>query len=226
MATLKELLLQVADNKPLDPTQRGQLANIAQDLDDARQIFRTWQRPEDKRVNTNYLDLPFAPIYSQVLEQDMASLTIQIPSGYKHLMIMGQGRINGSSGQDAVMSLVQINGDTGNNYIWGHMLHTSTTVSAAQDTSDPYIPFIYMIADGWAAGPAGNAFMFIPHYTSGYHKNILIVGSAYGTNVQTAVRNGSWKSTAAIQSIKIYPDPTYPNAKLEAGSLISIYGIQ
>lgn len=221
---LGDLLVKIANNQSLTP----------QELDVLRRTGNeTQQRNSFVAGNTNSenkLDIkfPIQPFYSEVLQTDQSSLSIKIPGGYKHLIIMGSGRINGSGGQDGVFARCQFNNDTtSTNYQWGHLYHIAGAVSTTEDFSDPSSLFWYFAGDGEATGGyAGSAFVVIPHYTSSYYKMLLTYGAvALSAATTTAVRHGVWKSVNPIQSIQIFPDPAYPGAKLEAGSLISVYGL-
>ena len=212
--------------------QSGEAQSLVRDLNDfgrREEQYQSWMKNTGGNINVGKIDLPFNVIYSQILEEDKASLTVDIPSYYKHLLIMGSGRITGSGGQSAVFTMCQFNGDTtAGNYQWGHFYHISGSVGTAQDLSDPSMLFWYFAADGEATNSyAGSAFIFIPHYTSSFYKTLLTVGAVgLSTTSSSAVRHGVWKGTDPIRSVTVFPDPTYANAKLKSESLISFYGIQ
>jgi hypothetical protein len=140
---------------------------------------------------------------------------------------MGSGRVNGS-GVDAVFLFAQFNGDTGaSNYQFQNLVGTNTTPAAAQDLTFYGAPLCYFIADTGTVNFSGKFVAFIPHYNSNYYKSILTFDGIHVTTAASvAVWDGTWKNTAKIQSIRVFPDTAYASAKIEAGTLLSIYGIQ
>ncbi len=172
------------------------------------------------------IPLPFNVIYSTILDTDVASLEFTIPGNYKHLMIMGQGRLNGTGGQSATFLYAQFNGDTGSNYIIDLLYQSASTHGVVEDLSNVGVAFTDFVADGGAAYYNGTFVAYIPHYNSAYYKTILShSGVTYGTATTETLWQGMWKDVSPIQSIRIIPNPTYASAKIEAGSLISVYGI-
>lgn len=188
----------------------------------------SWQRVKDNKIGAGHLDLPFTPIYSQVLAEDVASLTISIPGTYTHLMIMGQGRINGSGGQNAVSIVVRYNSDTGANYTWGSEGQFNGAHIVNQGTGSTYGSLGALVADGQASGYAGMLFSVIPHYTSSFYKSSFSLAAyTLGTPASFNVdRQATWLNTNKIETMTLFPDPAFASAKLESGSVISIYGIQ
>lgn len=187
----------------------------------------SWQRVKDNKIGAGHLDLPFTPIYSQVLAEDVASLTISIPGTYKHLMIMGSARIN-NSGVGAVYCFSQFNDDTGaSNYSYQLIYGINTSAGASQDLAHYGCLIGYITAEAVASGHAGSFINFIPHYNSSYYKNVLTMDGLFtGTNASVALWIGQWKNTSPIRTITFIPDTTYPGAMFEAGSIFSVYGIQ
>lgn len=170
---------------------------------------------------------PFFPIYSEVLQRDTASLTIQIPSGYKQLEISGNGRSSAATGGTVFL---QFNGDTtATNYQWTYILGNGSSASSGQDISDPHIPIGQFSNSGDAAGSASSFFCRIPHYYSGFTK-MTLAQTYYNDNTTRALyaMAGKWLGTAKISQIEIYATDntsTKGTSNLVAGSLISVYGI-
>jgi hypothetical protein len=50
-------------------------------------------------------------------------------------------------------------------------------------------------------------------------------GIAKSTTTSVAIWQGIWENVSPIERLRVYPDPTYPSAEIEAGTLISFYGI-
>lgn len=221
---IADLMDKIGRNVPLTSIELHELRNEFRSMDEVKNLVKGWVQAGTS--NPIFVP-PMQVIYSKVLDADTASLTINIPSVYKHLLIMGQGRINGSGGQVSVYLHAQFNGDAGGtNYQYGLLFHAGTTVAANYSTGLNHVLFGVFAADGAGSGFAGASFLSIPHYQSSYYKTSLMIdGTSYASNVTTAIWQGVWKDTSPIRSITIFPDATYPSAKMESGSLFSIYGI-
>lgn len=221
---IADLMDKIGRNVPLTSIELNELRNEFRSMDEVKNLVKGWVQAGTS--NPIFVP-PMQVIYSKVLEADTASLTINIPSVYKHLLIMGQGRINGSGGQVAVYLHARFNGDAGGtNYQYGLLFHGGTTVAANYSTGLSHVLFGHFAADGAGSGFAGASFLSIPHYQSSYYKTSLMIdGTSYASNVSTAIWQGLWKDTSPIRSITIFPDATYPSAKMESGSLFSVYGI-
>lgn len=221
---LKDVLsgLQGVDQFKLDMLQREM-----NELWQRETKYKSWLRLQDNKIDFKNLDLPFEPIYSTVFEEDKSQLVIAIPQNYKHLMIMGQARLNGTGGQTAVYTYGQFNGDTANNYSLNILYQAGVTHNVTESLLTSGMVFSYLTADGADANYNGSTVCFIPHYTSNFYKTVLTFdGVARDAATSVALWQGVWKSTTPINSIRIYPDTTYPSAKIVSGSLFSIYGIK
>ena len=222
---IADLMDKIGRNVPLTSIELNELRNEFRSMDEVKNLVKGWVQAGTS--NPIFVP-PMQVIYSKVLEADTASLTINIPSVYKHLMIMGSGRINGSGGQLAVFTMCQFNGDTtAENYQWAHFGQSSEVPFAKHDTSYPSTIFWHFVAEGEATNSfVGSAVIFIPHYRSSWYKILLTIeGISLTAGTSTAARHGLWKSTSPIESITIFPEPTYASAKIVAGTSISVYGI-
>lgn len=190
--------------------------------------YRSWLRLQDNKIDFKNLALPFEPIYSTVLEDDKSEFVVPIPSKYSHLMIMGQASLVGT-GIAAQNIFAQFNGDTGaSNYSYQEILAANTTLLGQQDLTYDKISIGVVKADAGTAYYSGSFFSFIPHYrNTNYYKEVLrSIGYYSGAGAQVNNAVFLWKSLDPINSIRFFPDTvTYPSAKIEAGSLISVYGI-
>lgn len=192
--------------------------------------YRAWLRLQDSRIGASSLDLPFVPLNpgSSLLEEDKASITVQIPSGYKHLQFKVTGRINGSGGQAFVYLVARFNGDSGNNYNHSYSGQSGATSVYGEVLGISYFRAGFLVADGSPADWAGSFVTEIPHYLSSYYKqaiNLMGVSNA-ASGTSTVLRYGVWKNTSRIETVTFLPDPTYASAKIEAGTLISVYGVR
>ena len=166
-------------------------------------------------------------LYDQSLTADAASFDVQdIPSGYRNLHIILTGRSTRNLADDSAR--IQFNGDTGSNYdyqyTWGS--GTSGTASAAAAYAQTGLDVMEVPA---ATAPSDNFGMYVfevPHYDStAFRKQIMHRGGAptvsSGAGYYSESPAGLWRSTAAINRIKIAPN----NGNWKAGSRLTIYGL-
>lgn len=217
---LTELMLKLAEGKHLDALERSELQKELRAVEEVKNLAKTWVIPGTQQP---IFIPPMTVIYSKVLAEDTASLTIPIPGGYKHLMIMGQGRsTNAGTGNEFLNA--EINGDTGTNYNVEALIGTGVTASA-DDTylANVYFPVGFLVANGQDAGKAGTFFTFMPHYTSNFNKvSLMVAGYSGGTAFHIAVFHSQWMNTSVVKSMRLWGSAN----NMLKGSLISIYGIQ
>jgi hypothetical protein len=129
-----------------------------------------------------------------------------------------------------VSMCIQFNGDAGaTNYSVQRLTGSQTTVSAGWDISYPNLIIDSFPGDSAAAGENAAFTIHIPHYNSDFHKTIVSTGGIFvsPTGTGASLWTGRWINTSKVESIKFFPETsTYPNAKIQAGSLISIYGLK
>lgn len=217
------LLGRLARNETLSAFELDELSKYAKETQEVNSII-SGNVSSDGRIEFPF---PFFLLYSNNLGSDSTSVIIPVTTGYKHLLIIINGRINGSGGQVAVDCVARFNGDTGNNYDRGSVYQTGGTENATETISTSGIFFCQLNADGEAnASFAGSGVIYIPNYESVFYKNTL---SLSGLSTTTETRNylhfGVWKNTARINSITLLPNPTYGSANIIKGTDISMYGI-
>src|SRR3990167_11131170 len=83
----------------LPPHRQGETARLLNELGDREEKYKAWLDIKGN-VDWKYLNLPFYPIYSEVLATDKASISIDVPQSYKHLIFFGSGR-NTAAGTSA-----------------------------------------------------------------------------------------------------------------------------
>lgn len=224
MATNGQLLRKLATGQTLLESEIQQLERALNTYDNYSSILQSNTSVGGKEINVS---TTFNTIYSTILDTDVASLEISIPGQYKHLLIVGQGRTNGTGGQTAISLFIRFNNDTSSNYMWGVEGQYNGANVLSQNTSATYGVLCAVVADGTAAGFAGATCTYIPHFNSLYYKQCLslnaynvAVPATYNTFFQT-----TWLDTSPITFLTILPDTAYASAKIEAGSLFSVYGI-
>lgn len=216
-------------NNNLSEVRLNEIVRVFNELAVREEKYRSWLRLQDNKIGFNNLDLPFEPIYSTVLENDKSELVIPIPAKYKHLLVVGQVSINGTGGASATTLHMQVNGDTGvSSYSYQELFAIGTSVNGGQDLTYDSMVLSVVKADGGSAAYSGTFFGYMPHYNNATYYKMLIRLSGYfsGAGAQINSMGNVYLGTSPITSARIFPNVTaYPNAKLEAGSLISVYGI-
>jgi len=143
-------------------------------------------------------------------------------SDYAHLQIRWLVRSSKSSTGDAMV--LNINGDTGNNYR-AHMLRGSgSTVTSAAFLDQNRIEVCNIIGDTGATGNFNAGVMDLLDFASTSKNKTFRQLSGQTTNSQNIeFRSGLWQSTSAITSL-VFDQETGPN--FVTGSRFSLYGIK
>jgi hypothetical protein len=152
-----------------------------------------------------------------------ADITFSSISGsYQNLTMICQLRSTSSSNQANLQ--IQLNGDTGSNYwtVGGNRYAASGSAVNLFDNTGTYINAQYIISGGaQAAKYSSPVTITIPNYKgTTLAKTLQFAGADYSDGPQFCAGTGGWNNTAAITSIKIYPDAN----NFKAGCSISLYG--
>ena len=131
-----------------------------------------------------------------------------IPNTYKHLQIRGIARNNSTSANDLEGLLIQYNADTGSNYSWHALRGDGATASAAAASAQSYIYSGYHPSNGSTSNTFAAFVIDILDYSdTNKYKTQRVLGSVEtnnSNNSQVTLFSGNWRSTSAINSIKIY----------------------
>jgi hypothetical protein len=155
-----------------------------------------------------------------------ASITFSsIPSNYKGLLIVFQGRSDAAATSD--VAVLQFNGDTGNNYDAQNVQGSNVTASAASSAGLAIAGFGTLPgANAARSGIAAAISVTIPNYANTtFEKSFNGMGGfADSTSANNVVelRSGTWRSTAAITSIKLFPNA---GTNFTAGTRATLYGL-
>lgn len=223
MPSNSQLMGKLARGETLDMGEVQQLERALDGYDKLTNIVQNYTS-----LGGNQLNIPsaFNVIYSETLTVDTASLTIPIPSGYKHLQIKGKGQITSNSGGNI---WCQFNGDTGSNYSWTLIAGNGTSASSSQDASDVYAALGLFSNTNDPAGSASSFIAEIMNYNAAYHQMVLAATYYNDNATRTLYQIGSkWSNTSAITSIEIFgTDSTLAkgSTNMAAGSVISVYGV-
>jgi len=163
---------------------------------------------------------------ADALEKDLASVTVNIPSVYDHLVIFSSGQTDAAGAYVDFLDM-QFNGDTGANYHFGYLYNISTALTGVEALAQTHLRFLDVSGASANANSVSGAFVFIPHIQSLTWKTAYAVSGGeqvnVGGNQRTTLRSGFWKDTAPITSILFYPDQ---GTVIKAGSKISVYGLR
>jgi hypothetical protein len=167
----------------------------------------------------------FVKITENILAVDTASVTFSsIPSTYHHLMVMGYGRITAATTIDNILG--QLNSDTGANYDFSELVG-SNAASAGSGFAQTFMRFGEFPGTSASRSTQIGSFQTIlPYYANTtFEKNgISNFQACFGTSgagVEVGFKGFCWRSTAAINTIKIYPN----SGNFKAGSYFSLFGL-
>ena len=224
MPLFDELLIKIARNDRLTPLELETFSQEVRSLTEVKTLVKSFIGGDGKILGS-YLNLPLELIYSQVLEQDRTAITINVPSIFRNLFVMGSGSVTVASGGNI---WAQFNGDTGANYAWQLISADGATLTSSEDTSHTAVALGVFGTTGAGAGVNGSFRSEIIHYTGPWKKNVL--SHTYTAEFNDMYLMGStWANVSPITSIEIFgTDNTLAKgtASLAAGSLFTVYGVQ
>lgn len=155
----------------------------------------------------------YEPIATQTLGSAVASITFSsIPSTYTDLIIIGNYVCISNR-----LSMIRVNGDTGSNYSVTYMGGNGSSGFSGQTSNDTVI-----------YGPNNNnvaatGIIQINNYSNtSTYKTILTNGGAAQSPGNVGASVGTWRSTAAINSVTWFPN----GDDWAVGSTFTIYGIK
>jgi hypothetical protein len=160
---------------------------------------------------------------TQKLVSNVASVTFNIPSGLNGVMLTWRAR--SSSAVTAEMLLMQLNGDTGNDYLWE--VDQANNATVAGTTSGAATNKIQI---GTVTGNSATALYFSSGQTlidgvsdTTNYKTAAGIGAAFSTttNMWSGVYGGQWNSAAAVTSVTIFAQ----TGNLMTGSQFKAYGL-
>ena len=220
---LKDILEKLSGN--LTDSDRVELGYYASRLEDNLNFVEKFVKPFSSVFDSKAIALPFEKINagSDVFEDSKSTITIEVPSIYKHLFFFFSGRCTGSTYYENLKG--RFNGDTGNNYDTQYIAGVNATTGAAQAKAGSSFDFGTFAGASASAGAIGSFFSFIPHIQSSNWKSILVLGGEpqyTATDMIAALDAAFYRSTLPISSITIFA----PTSTMAAGSTISLYGVR
>lgn len=210
-------------NDNLPSSRVDDIQRIFNDLSMRDDKYKAWLRQQDNRIGADFLDLPFAPIYSNIFEEDIASIVVPIPGGYKHLIIIGNGRTTKADYYEDIA--LRFNEDSGANYSRQNVFGFNTTNAATQFTGQTSIFIGTFVAASAAANSRGSFFSVLTNVQSAAWKPVQTLRSSRyisATAMYAAYTGSYWESTSPVTSVTLFPADG--NSFLATTS-ISIYGL-
>jgi hypothetical protein len=153
----------------------------------------------------------YTPIATTTLGSAVSSYTFSsIPSTYTDLIVIFAGTIASSEGAYTL----QFNSDTGSNYSTTFLYGDGSAASSGRVSNQT------TIYAGRATTTQGNGIAHIQNYSNATtYKTVISRGN---NSSLTIAYVGLWRSTAAINSIKIANET---GSNLSSGSTFTLYGI-
>lgn len=189
---------------------------------------RTWTAAEVLKatdLNTNVRD-NIAYLYNKLAETILAdaaaSITLTIPTTYRHLIIDGQAR----SAKAAVATdtlVVRFNADDGANYSYQLYYNSGGGKGAATSSSQTSGAVGIVLAAGAAANHFGGFTVHVHHHAGTTFNKTYVTQSAAatGSGLYFYRYGGLWANSAAITSITLFA----LGGNLIAGSMATAYGL-
>ena len=144
-------------------------------------------------------------ISSNVLGSNAASVTFSsIPNTYTDLVVRTSIRSNSGAAIENVN--YRFNSDSATNYSWTTVYGDGSSVSSNRSTNTTSS---FIIGNGGTstANTFSNAEIYIPSYTSSTNKPNFFFGAQenYTSSAVIKMHSNSWRNTAVINSIILYP---------------------
>lgn len=213
---LGTILVKVANNLRLTEEEK-QFLKMEGDNTQRRNTFISGNTSADGKLS---LKLPIEIIYSEVLVADVASISVLIPSEFKHLWVIGGGRST-EAGTSSSYLRFTLSGDADSNYINQGFTVISTTLTGFRTTNQVHGLIGLLAQADRAAGDVCSFSTIIPLANSvSLNKNTLNYStSPFGAVVELAT---NWDSLSPITSIEFFSS----SGNIAATSYISIYGLR
>lgn len=157
----------------------------------------------------------YEPIATTTLGSAQLSVTFSsIPSTYTDIFIAVGGFMETASDDQTID--YQVNSDTGTNYSSTYVYGLSSSTGSGRDTSSTY-----GVCGRFGGTNYGGTMLihFMNYANTTTYKTVLSRGSTTFLTIATA---SLWRSTSAINTIKIFP----ANNKFASGTVFTLYGIK
>ena len=155
----------------------------------------------------------YEPIATYTAPSAQASYTFSsIPSTYTDLILIVDGSLSGLS-----VIKIQLNGDTATNYSYTYMYGSGSATGSGRVANEAFGTIGY-------SSTSSERFTAITHFMnySNTTTNKTFIDRDNSTLTQVAATANLWRSTAAINSIKVFPNTT----NLATGTTLTLYGVK
>jgi hypothetical protein len=166
----------------------------------------------------------FESIQTITLTTTTASIEFtSIPATYTHLQIRGLLRTS-TANTNFDNALMQLNSDTASNYSWHLIQGTGASAGSGAGTSQTSMRCGEIPRNNVTASVFGGVVIDILDYANTNKYKTIRTINGVDANGSGAARldSGNWRNTAAISSIKIFPDA---NSFVQYSSL-ALYGVK
>lgn len=129
-----------------------------------------------------------------------------IPQGYTDIYINFSPRSNRTDFSSDNIRMT-FNGDTGNNYSVRRLEGSGSAASSDNNASTSSFLLGYADGDTMTASVFGSTFIYVPNYAGSTNKSVSFDGVTENnaTFSWTFLSAGLWANTAAITSLKLFP---------------------
>jgi len=159
----------------------------------------------------------YEKIATNTLSSAQASVTLSsIPSSYTDLVLVVNGKTNGSGGYNALA--LRVNGDSATNYSRTIMYGVGGSTDSYQYSNETST----YITIGQNADAFGNSIVTFQDYSNTTTNKTFLGRDNYSSNVVYATVS-LWRNTSAITSITLLGTGGY---NIVSGSTFNLYGIK
>jgi hypothetical protein len=153
----------------------------------------------------------YTPIATTTLGSAAASYTFSSISGsYTDLVLIFGGSVDTFGN-----FRIQLNGDTASNYSWTRLLGDGSAAQSDRGSSQTFINIAILDAN-----VIGSSIVHLQNYSNATtNKTVLTRGNSTASYVGANV--GLWRSTSAINSIKVFNSA----GNINSGAVLTLYGI-
>jgi hypothetical protein len=160
-------------------------------------------------------------ISTTILTTNEASITFSnlgdYSSTYKHLQIRAVAKTDAGGNNNGGLRL---NGDTGSNYAWHHMVAVPTSVVGDAQTSQTSMQLFYLSTTEYGSAVID----ILDAYSTTKNKTLRILQGNTLSN-RVSLSSGLFMSTASTTSVTLLANRS-GSAAYQIGSRFSIYGIR
>ena len=221
-----DLFVKLADGTPLSQEEKQQLRLYGNQTQLNNSFVAGLQNGKSDIIakSVEYQSMPIRIIYSKVIEKNISSLDVEIPSYSQHIKIVGLGRVEAASGGTV---FIRFNGDSDSNYEVTYVQSNGTSVTTGQLLAQNRMAIGQFSNSGDAAGSASSFEATVAHSLSNYTQQVL--SATYyndGTTRSYYSIGGKYLVAGKIDRISLFAlDGSGNPTDITAGAVFSVYGM-